>query len=200
MFDNINHSLFSLIHAGPGLGGIRLVTAVAAAEWLILLVPATLVLMWLRGAPEVRAVATRAVLSVGFALLANGIVALVWFSQRPFVVGLAENVLQHDGDSSFPSDHATIMFTMAFVLISSVHTRSVGIWLALAALATAWARVYVGVHFPLDMVGALLMALVVTVLSVQPQARDAVKAVLALAVPAYRRLFALPIRRGWVRP
>ena len=200
MFDNINYSLFSLIHAGPGLGGFRLMAAVAAAEWLILLVPATLVLMWLRGTPEVRAVATRAVLAVGFALLANAVVALVWFNQRPFVVGLAENILQHDGDSSFPSDHATIMFTMAFVLVSSVHTRSTGVWLTLAALATAWARVYVGVHFPLDMVGAMLMALAVTLLSKQPQSRDAVKAVLALAVPAYRRLFADMIRRGWVRP
>ena len=200
MFENINHSLFSAMHGGHGLGGVRLMTAVVAAEWLIMLVPATLVLMWLRGSPEVRAVALRAALAIGFALLANAIVALFWFSQRPFVIGLSENILQHDGDSSFPSDHATIMFTMAFVLVSSVHTRSVGIWLTLAALVTAWARVYVGVHYPLDMVGALLMAIAVTAMSVQPQARDAVRTMLALAVPVYRRLFALLIRRGWARP
>ena len=200
MFENINHSLFSLIYAGPGLDGVPLAVAVAAAEWLIMLVPATLILMWLRGTPEVRAVALRAALAVGFALLANGIVALFWFSQRPFVIGMAENILQHDGDSSFPSDHATIMFTMAFVLASSAHTRAAGIWLTVAALATACARVYVGVHFPLDMLGALLMAWTVTLLSVQPQACSAVKAVLALVVPAYRRLFAVPIRRGWIRP
>ncbi|MFD2364915.1 phosphatase PAP2 family protein [Pseudoduganella sp. GCM10020061] len=200
MFENINHSLFSLMHAGPGLHGPRLMLAVAAAEWLIMLVPTMLALMWLRGTPEVRAVAMRAALAVAFALLANGIVALVWFSQRPFVVGLAENILQHDGDSSFPSDHATIMFTMAFVLLSSVHTRALGLWMLLAALATAWARVYVGVHFPLDMAGALLMALGVAALSTQPQARGAVKAVLALTIPVYQRLFSLAIRRGWARP
>ncbi|HEY1043645.1 MAG TPA: phosphatase PAP2 family protein [Telluria sp.] len=200
MFENINHSLFSLMHAGPDLGGMRLFMAVAMAEWLIMLVPLTLVLMWLRGTPEVRAIALRAALAVALALLVNGMLAVVWFNERPFVLGLSENVLNHDADSSFPSDHATIMFTMAFVLFSCAPTRVIGAWLTVAALATALARVYVGVHFPLDMIGALLMALAVTMLSVRPGSHDAVKAVLALAVPVYRRLFAVPIRRGWVRP
>lgn len=200
MFDNINYSIFSVMHAGPGLAGWRLTGAVAAAEWLILLVPATLVMLWLRGTPDERAVATRAALSVALALLLNGLVALFWYQQRPFVVGLAENVLHHDADSSFPSDHATIMFTMAFVLASSVACRGLGVVLAMAALLTAWARVYVGVHYPLDMAGAALMAAAVARLSMLPQAAQAVRAVLAVAVPMYRRIFAEPIRRGWVRP
>ncbi|HEU4853266.1 MAG TPA: undecaprenyl-diphosphatase [Telluria sp.] len=179
---------------------MRLTLGVAAAEWLIMLVPLTLVLLWVRGTPEMRAVATRAALAIGFALLANAIVALFWFSQRPFVVGLSENVLLHDADSSFPSDHATIMFTMAFVLVSAACTRSLGLALTVAALATAWARVYVGVHYPMDMLGAIGMAFVITRLSAMPASTQGVKAVLALAVPVYRRLFALPIRRGWARP
>jgi hypothetical protein len=52
----------------------------------------------------------------------------------------------------------------------------------------------------MDMLGALVMAFAITRLSVLPKAAAGVKAVLALAVPVYRRLFALPIRRGWVRP
>lgn len=200
MFDNINYSLFSLVHAGPGLAGWRLTGAVAAAEWLILLVPATLVMLWLRGTPDERAVATRAAFSIALALLANAIVALAWFQQRPFVVGLAENVLQHDADSSFPSDHATIMFTMGLVLVSSAACRGLGVVLTIAAMLTAWARVYVGVHYPLDMAGAGLMAALIARLSMLPQAAQGVKTVLAVAVPLYRRIFAEPIRRGWVRP
>ena len=200
MFENINRSLFFLINGGPQLGGARLSLGVAAAEWLILLVPLALVLLWVRGTALSRNVVLRAGLATSCALLANWAIGQVWFNPRPFMVGLADNVLQHAPDSSFPSDHATIMFSVAFVLVSSAATRAAGAVLCVTALATAWARVYVGVHYPLDMAGAMLMAVSMSRLVQQPRVALACARLLALVEPHYRRLLAEPIRRGWLRP
>lgn len=200
MFENINSSIFFLINGGPSLAGYRLSLGVATAEWLVLLVPMALLLLWIRGNAEMRAVALRASLAVSCALLANWVIGQFWYNPRPFVVGMSQNVLQHAADSSFPSDHATFMFTVAFVLVSFAATRAAGVLLCTAALATAWARVYVGVHYPLDMVGAMLMAACMARLVQHERVTVAVAQVLALVQPFYRRLLAEPIRRGWLRP
>jgi undecaprenyl-diphosphatase len=55
----------------------------------------------------------------------------------------------HDG--SFPSGHATVSFACATVL-SFYAPRAAPAFYVLAA-AIAWSRVYVGVHYPLDVLG-----------------------------------------------
>lgn len=58
-------------------------------------------------------------------------------------------------DFSFPSGHATIAFAMAVVL-SECEPKWKG-WFITLAVAIALSRVYIGVHYPLDVVfGALL--------------------------------------------
>lgn len=200
MFENINHSLFFLINGGNHLSGFRLSVGVAAAEWLVLLAPLVLVLLWVWGNAQSRTVVLRAGLATGGALLANWLIGQVWFNPRPFMVGMVDNVLHHAADSSFPSDHATFMFTIAFVVVSSAATRAAGVVLCVTAAVTAWARVYVGVHYPLDMVGAMLMAALMASLVHQAPVELACARVLALVEPLYRRLLAEPIRRGWLRP
>jgi undecaprenyl-diphosphatase len=94
------------------------------------------------------------------------------------------------------------MFTMAVVLAASRAEggRRFGQWLLPLAAATAWARVYLGVHYPMDMLGALVVAGVVAAL-----ANTRAVAVLCQAVQrpmemVYRRVLAAPIARGWLRP
>jgi undecaprenyl-diphosphatase len=61
----------------------------------------------------------------------------------------------HDG--SFPSGHATVSFACATVL-SFYAPRAAPAFYALAA-AIAWSRVYVGVHYPLDVLGGAALGL-----------------------------------------
>ena len=69
--------------------------------------------------------------------------------------GLASNVLGHARDSGYPSDHATVPFALAFALRLRRPPASPRIWVAALALAVAvgWARVFLGVHHPVDIVG-----------------------------------------------
>ena len=80
-------------------------------------------------------------------------------SDRPFVIGLGKQWVPHRASHSFPSAHASVSF--AFAMATALIARH---WyLALPALALAalisWSRVYLGLHFPSDILaGALLGA------------------------------------------
>jgi membrane-associated phospholipid phosphatase len=87
-------------------------------------------------------------------------------------------------DYSFPSNHATIAAAAA-AAISLVSWR-LGLIAAAAALLMAASRVYVGVHYPHDVLaGALIGAMIV--LGVAPLARR-------LLTPLVERLRASPLR------
>jgi undecaprenyl-diphosphatase len=70
-------------------------------------------------------------------------------------VGLDQNTLNHW--SSFPSDHAAVFFAMALIIL--LHSRKLG------ALAMAWAilalipRIYLGFHWPSDILGGAIVGM-----------------------------------------
>ncbi|CAL9490555.1 Undecaprenyl-diphosphatase BcrC [Streptomyces sp. enrichment culture] len=69
------------------------------------------------------------------------------------------------GDWSFPSNHATIAGGAALALALA---RRLIVWLTVPlALLTAFSRVFVGVHYPHDVVAGLLLGAVVAVLAVR---------------------------------
>ncbi len=73
-------------------------------------------------------------------------------------------------DHTFPSGHAATSFAAATVLSAAV-PRATPIWVLLA-VAIAFSRVYVGVHYPLDVVaGAALGIAVATALLLLVRAR-----------------------------
>jgi undecaprenyl-diphosphatase len=202
MFEHLNLSLFSLINAHAGLAGWRLSASLFAAEWLILLVPLLLAALWISGAPALRQAALVAAAAVAVALAVNGLCGLLWFHPRPFMAGVGHTFMHHSPDSSFPSDHATIMFTAALALAFShaPDARRLGLLMLPVSAVVAWSRVYLGVHYPMDMVGALTVSLLVTLLFTTRFAAAPCAAVVPRVEVVYRRLLAAPIARGWLRP
>ena len=75
---------------------------------------------------------------------------------RPFSVFPHALVLVHrSADASFASDHATMAGAVAVGLF--LVSRALGVVATVAAIAMAVARVYVGVHFPVDVVAGLVL-------------------------------------------
>ena len=74
---------------------------------------------------------------------------------RPYtVLPHALILISHSRDYSFPSDHAVMAGAVAMGVMLA--HRRLGIVATIAALLMAFARVYVGAHFPLDVIVGLL--------------------------------------------
>lgn len=155
MFEHYNHLLFLMINAAPGLHGWHLALAVDAAEWLVFAIPVVLLLLWFSGNQTLRRAALLSAMAAGLALLINQAVGLAWFHPRPFMEGVGHTFLAHAPENSFPSDHGAVMFAIALGLLSQAAARKAGWLMLVLAVVVAWSRVYLGVHYPLDMLGAL---------------------------------------------
>ncbi|VVE69375.1 undecaprenyl-diphosphatase [Pandoraea captiosa] len=198
--DSLNRALFLAINASPNVSEGELALAVFLAKYLIVLLPVGLVTLWLAGGRD-REGGVHGLLGIALVLLINFVIGLAWFEPRPFVVGLGTNLLPHAPTSAFPSNHGAIMFTAAFVLMGTAARtpRLLGKLLLICALPVCWARIYLGVHWPIDMFGALIVSIVTALIMRTASARETSRIVAAILEGIYRRLMAWPIARGWLR-
>ena len=72
-----------------------------------------------------------------------------FYRPRPFVALQITPLITHAADASFPSGHATFFFTVATLIFFWINRRW-GVWFFIAAIIMGVARVFVGVHYPLD--------------------------------------------------
>lgn len=195
----LNEALFLLINAPASPNAVLLAIAKVLADQAIWLAPIALIIGWFRGSERTRMLMLEATASGLAGLLINQAIGLFWQHPRPFMMGLGNTFIPHVADSSFPSDHLTLLWSIAFSFLMHQRPRLAGMVLALLGLPVAWARIYLGVHFPLDMVGAALAAVPSAYFCFREQ-RWFLDSVYRWTSAIYRQLFALPIRRGWVRP
>ncbi|CBG87624.1 undecaprenyl-diphosphate phosphatase [Citrobacter rodentium] len=201
MLENINFSLFALLNATPDSASWMISLAIFIARDMIFIVPTLAVALWLWG-PRDRLCAQRQLIvkmaiALVVSLLVSWLMGHLFPHQRPFAAGVGYNYLPHAADDSYPSDHGTVIFTFALAFLCWYRLWSGLILLALA-LIIAWSRVYLGVHWPLDMLGGLLAAMI-GCLSAQMFWQKLGAPLYRGLQSAYRICFALPIRKGWVR-
>jgi undecaprenyl-diphosphatase len=90
----------------------------------------------------------------------NAILHHLIYRSRPFVTHHVYKLIQHSADSSFPSDHSVVAFSLAatFFLYNRKHGTG---WLLLAS-GIAFSRVWVGVHYPLDVLTGAFIGIIVS--------------------------------------
>lgn len=191
-----NQALFLMINATASTPRWQVDVAIAIANYVIYLVPLTLAVLWLVGGKHQRETAVRACCVALLALGFNQVIGLYWMHPRPAMIGLGHTFVEHVPDSSFPSDHGTVFASVALTLLLA-RVRWYGMLMLVAGIAVAWARVYIGVHFPFDMAGAVVVACVAFVV-VTPLWSSAGEAVTSGLVVVYRKVLAWPIQRGWI--
>lgn len=196
--EHLNHTIFLLLNAPEHPSSLLLAIATFFAEYALWLIPVIMGASWLRGSEHTRKVLLEATGSGLAGVLINQIIGLVWQHPRPFMIGLGHTLIPHAADSSFPSDHVTLLWAVAFSLLMHRSSRPAGVTLALLGLPVAWARIYLGVHFPLDMVGAASVASLGAWLAFRGS-HVYLPTTYRLAVGVHRFIFVRLIQIGWVR-
>ena len=190
MLENINYALFALLNATPASPQWAIEMAIFIAKDLILIVPLLVV-------PAQRQMVFKLMLALTISLTVSWAIGHLYPHDRPFVAGVGYNFLHHAADDSFPSDHGTVSFTFALAFLFWHRLWSGALLMAIAA-AIAWSRVYLGVHWPLDMVGGLLAGMC-GCLGAALIWHTFGPALYHQLQRLYRLCFSLPIRKGWVR-
>lgn len=156
----LNHQLFLALNASDAASPLAVWTGGALAECPIGIAVVLTLLAVVRQKPRSFAIALalRVVLTVAVSMGSACLIRMLHYNPRPFVLGLGRMLIAHEPTSSFPSLHTTFVFSMAFALLLQTGSRGIALFVMLLGFATAWARIFVGVHYPLDMAGAFLTA------------------------------------------
>ncbi|WP_416827350.1 undecaprenyl-diphosphatase [Ectobacillus polymachus] len=96
------------------------------------------------------------VLSTVFALAINAIIHSVYYHPRPFVTHQVHQLVAHGADSSFVSDHSVLVFAIAFTLL--LRNDSLKNLVLTWAILVGISRIYIGVHYPLDVIGGAFLS------------------------------------------
>jgi undecaprenyl-diphosphatase len=156
--NDLNTDLLFTIHGWAGNGAVDAVMKFAAGA---LIVGSFVILAVVCG----RELMTRhfdRVIKVGaalaLALVVSRVAAELFPEQRPFTTHSdLHPLVTHDPGQSFPSDHSLAAFGIAFAVGAFISLRWGAALLALA-MVIGVARVYVGVHYPGDVLGSALIA------------------------------------------
>lgn len=159
LIESGNRVLFLMINASATPPQAALIFARSLAFGAPFIAALLLVILWVRRDRATRSHLLDSTLTAGIGLAIAKTITLLWYHPRPFEIGLGHQLMAHPPEASFPSDHATLLFGLALPLLLAKGMRGLGAVFGLLALGTAWARVFLGVHFPFDMAGGLAVAI-----------------------------------------
>ncbi|GAB0168449.1 phosphatase PAP2 family protein [Lysinibacillus sp. CTST325] len=87
----------------------------------------------------------------------NALIHFVNYHPRPFITYNVHQLVPHADDSSFVSDHSVLVFSLACTLLLRKDSWKypVLVWAILVGIS----RIFVGVHYPADVIGGALLSL-----------------------------------------
>ncbi|QFF97863.1 undecaprenyl-diphosphatase [Psychrobacillus glaciei] len=156
----MNFTIFQQINGWAGHSRLLDTIMITLSDSLPYIAVAIILYLWFVGNKqqgiEKRYTAIYAVFSSAIALCINAIIHFVYYHPRPFVTHHVHQLVPHTVDSSFVSDHAVLVFAIAwtFIMRNDRFKYPILIW----AIVVGLSRIYVGVHYPADVIGSALLS------------------------------------------
>ena len=151
-------TLFNAINASAATPPVVVDVARWVSQQLPVVVGGVLVGCWVVGTPAQRRELTMALVSMGLAWLGVQLLRHAIHAPRPAQLGIGVQWIDHAARAGFPSMHTAGAFALAASLTAGARRKLP--WLAGLACATAvaiaWSRVCLGVHFPSDVLAGAI--------------------------------------------
>ncbi|MFP6842644.1 MAG: phosphatase PAP2 family protein [Acinetobacter sp.] len=196
-FTELNLHLFEWFNASNHAHEMTIRFAIFIANDLFYIMLLFFGFYWLRGNFAIKKQIVKAFIFTTVALLISQIISHSVYHPRPFVMEVGRTLIYHSPNGSFPSDHMLIFSTIAFSYFFS-EKRSLGIILILLAWLVAWSRVYLGVHFPLDMLGAFSLAFILNFFGLALWNRFKIT-IIEFVLKIHHAVFKPFIKKGYVK-
>jgi undecaprenyl-diphosphatase len=164
--DILDYAIFSFInglaHKSPALDAVMIFSSAVLPYYFVLMTFAVFAVGAVSGRRRLRENAAVTVTLVSLSLTVNFLFSLISYVPRPFTAHRVNMLLPHAADTSFPSDHAAFSMSAAAGLARA--DRLVGCLSFAAALLIGFSRVYVGHHYPSDIIGSYIIVFAVNAL------------------------------------
>lgn len=195
--NELDRELFLLVNSASETNSIVSFGAYLIAKYIIFAVPMGLAALWITGGDAARRLALTLFVALVLSVLSSFAIGSIFPLQRPFLIPLGHNLMEHRASPSFPSNHALVIFSCAWTLFFMAR-RWQAVIIAVAGLLVAWSRVYLGVHWPFDMMGAAIVAGIAALVAVAMN-RSFGGDALAATSRYYETFIERPVIRGWER-
>ena len=161
---DLDKKIFFLINSKAGIyESIDSLSGIVAGDYLVpVILSLGLIFLWFQETAEDQAIELRKrVLIAICSLLGSCLIVMIvndlYFRERPFNLHEAKLIFYAPTDSSFPSNSTAAMFGLSIPILKT--RMKVGMMMLLASMCLGLCRIYVGVHFPGDVIGGVLVAL-----------------------------------------
>lgn len=130
--------------------------AIFCARYLVFIDILLLAWAWRQGSEGKHAV-KESLWAAGVAIVLTTILSWLVMRPRPFAAfDVVQHLIPEPWNMSFPSGHTSVSFAVAAILLS--YDKNLGSMAFAIATFVAFGRVAVGVHYPSDIIGGLVVA------------------------------------------
>ena len=162
MIEKLNISIFKYINNFAGANDILDSFAIITAKYLLVVFILYLVYLCFKKEKRYKNIALYGSYSAVLGMLFNLLIYFFYYHPRPFMIPVGTLLVYHAPEASFPSGHTTFTLSIALMLVYFKETRITGLILSIFGFMVGLARVFCGVHFPMDIIGSLGVALSVS--------------------------------------
>lgn len=161
MLSNFDIELLRFIHHGriTGLDEVLYILSYSASFVSIGIVIVFLVIAWRKKTWKHRRDFLKMLAALVAAALISMVLKTVIDRERPFITYPDIEKLSSGGSASFPSGHALEAFSIAMALTLVTRKRSIAVAVFIWAFLVAYSRMALGVHYPSDVAGGVLIGL-----------------------------------------